>query len=173
MPIPPESPYPGSSNGYIGSSLLEGRTSIDQRPEPIETLSVVTLAVENQAEALEWYRETLGFEVRADAPFEANGGTGRWLTVSPPGNAEVEIALVEPDAGLYDPTTLARIEEMRGSDPMWTFTTSDLDAAIEDLRGKGVEVDDEIRDTPWGRFGTLRDPDGNALQLYEPADPSD
>ena len=40
-----------------------------------------------------------------------------------------------------------------------------LDAAVSELEGK---VDVEVSEHPWGRIGAFRDPDGNALQLYEP-----
>lgn len=144
--------------------------STTQRPVSVESLSVVTLAVEDQAAALDWYVERLGFEIQADAPFEMAGREGRWLTVAPPGNTEVEIALVELDPDLYDGPMIDRLRAMHGTDTMWTFTTPDLDAAVEDLRENGVAVDDDIRETPWGRFAMFHDLDGNALQLYEPAD---
>lgn len=146
--------------------------STAQRPVSVESLAVVTLVVEDQDAALDWYVERLGFTVAADAPFEMAGNEGRWLTVQPPGNDDVEIALVELDDDL-DGEMSGRLEELHGTDPMWTFTTRDLDAAIEDLRDRDVAVDDDVRETPWGRFAMFHDLDGNALQLYEPAEMPD
>lgn len=147
--------------------------STKQRPVPVEKLTIVTLAVEDQQAALDWYEEHLGFDRRADAPFEMDGKEGRWLTMAPPGNEEIEIALVEPDPDLYEGAMLERIQEMHGTDPMWTFTTEDIDAAIADLDDRGVDVDAETMDTPWGRFAMFRDLDGNALQLHESVEMSD
>lgn len=144
--------------------------SIEQQPVSVEKLAVVTLVVADQQEALDWYQDTLGFEVRADAPFEMEGKTGRWLTISPPGNEEIEIALIELDVDLYDAEMIAHLEELHGSDPVWTFTTSDMDAAVADLQEKGVDVDDEIRDMPYGRFTMFRELDGNSLQLHQPVE---
>lgn len=44
----------------------------------------------------------------------------------------------------------------------------ELEAAVEELSGQGVEFSDDISDHPWGRIAPFRDPDGNALQLYTP-----
>jgi predicted enzyme related to lactoylglutathione lyase len=43
-----------------------------------------------------------------------------------------------------------------------------LEAAVGELRESGVEVAGDVSDHPWGRVATLKDPDGNDLQLYEP-----
>jgi predicted enzyme related to lactoylglutathione lyase len=43
-----------------------------------------------------------------------------------------------------------------------------IDSAVDELKAAGVELDgDGISDHPWGRIAAFRDPDGNALQLYE------
>lgn len=49
-------------------------------------------------------------------------------------------------------------------DPLGTYTTGDMGAAVAELKERGVDVDEEIRDTPWGRFAMFRDLDGDALQ---------
>jgi catechol 2,3-dioxygenase-like lactoylglutathione lyase family enzyme len=59
---------------------------------PIAKVSTVFVPVSNQDEALKFYTEKLGFEIRTDAAYEENQ---RWLEVSPPG-AETTIALVPP-----------------------------------------------------------------------------
>lgn len=52
-------------------------------------LTHVTVIVEDADEALEWYTETFGFEVRADEEFDPGV---RWLTVASPA-ADTEIGL--------------------------------------------------------------------------------
>jgi predicted enzyme related to lactoylglutathione lyase len=44
----------------------------------------------------------------------------------------------------------------------------DIEAEVEELKGKGVEFDGEVTDHPWGRIATFHDPDGTELQLYAP-----
>lgn len=65
----------------------------------------------------------------------------------------------------------ARDEETPGGEggAVVAFTPSgQLEDAVEDLRGKGVEFTGEISDHPWGRIAPFKDPDGNDLQLYTP-----
>lgn len=51
---------------------------------------------------------------------------------------------------------------------MVNFTVASLDAMLEQLRRAGVEVDDEIAEHAYGRFGWCRDPEGNRIELWEP-----
>jgi catechol 2,3-dioxygenase-like lactoylglutathione lyase family enzyme len=44
----------------------------------------------------------------------------------------------------------------------------DLDAAIGQLRNKGVSVSDEVTQRPWGRMVAFRLPGGSSINLYEP-----
>lgn len=52
-----------------------------------------------------------------------------------------------------------------GSVRGFVIKTDDLDKEIEELKAKGLEVGDAEK-TPWGRFATVKDPDGNALSLH-------
>lgn len=138
------------------------------QPIAVESLGIVTLVVEDQDAALDWYQDVLGFETVADETFEMEGETGRWLTMAPAGSHDVEIALVAVDDPMYERTHDV-LESRLGTDQMWTFNSPDLDAAVEHLEDSDVDVD-EIREMPWGRFVMLRDIDGNELQLYENAE---
>jgi catechol 2,3-dioxygenase-like lactoylglutathione lyase family enzyme len=62
----------------------------------IQRLSHVTLFVNNQEEAKDFYTNKLGFEVRTDHTME---GGFRWLTVGPKAQPELEIVLMEPKPG--------------------------------------------------------------------------
>jgi catechol 2,3-dioxygenase-like lactoylglutathione lyase family enzyme len=48
------------------------------------------------------------------------------------------------------------------------FRVSDLDAMVSQLRAAGVEVEADPEVYPNGRFASLRDPEGNPLQLWQP-----
>lgn len=49
---------------------------------------------------------------------------------------------------------------------------SDLDATLDELRGKGVRIGDEIHEQPWGRLATVTLPGGGELSIYQPRHPS-
>ena len=49
---------------------------------------------------------------------------------------------------------------------------ADLHALLDQLRQEGVEVDDKVEESEYGRFGWIMDPDGNKIELWEPPDGS-
>jgi predicted enzyme related to lactoylglutathione lyase len=52
---------------------------------------------------------------------------------------------------------------------MINFRVADLDAMAEQLRAAGETVEVDPERYPNGRFAQLRDPEGNGIQLWEPA----
>jgi len=48
------------------------------------------------------------------------------------------------------------------------FRSRDLEAMLAQLRAAGVQVDDEIEDMEFGRFGWAVDPEGNRFELWQP-----
>ncbi|GAB3301974.1 VOC family protein [Epidermidibacterium keratini] len=49
------------------------------------------------------------------------------------------------------------------------FRVRDLDAMVGQLRAAGIEVAEHDQSYPNGRFAELTDPEGNLIQLWEPA----
>jgi glyoxylase I family protein len=49
------------------------------------------------------------------------------------------------------------------------FRVADLDRTVAGLRAQDVEVEVDPTEYPNGRFAQLRDPEGNAVQLWQPA----
>ncbi len=47
-----------------------------------------------------------------------------------------------------------------------------IDATLAELRGKGVEVAQDVTDQGWGLLATIRLPDGSEFPIYEPRHPS-
>ena len=52
---------------------------------------------------------------------------------------------------------------------MVNFRVRDLDGMLAQLRSAGAEVDDRVEEYEYGRFGWASDPEGNRLELWEPA----
>jgi len=58
----------------------------------------------------------------------------------------------------------------RAQHTMINFRVSDLDAMLAQLRAKGADVDEEIQEMDGvGRFGWVTDPEGNRIELWQPA----
>jgi glyoxylase I family protein len=53
---------------------------------------------------------------------------------------------------------------------MINFRVRDLDAMVVQLRGAGISVEPDTQTYPQGRFARLHDPEGNPIELWEPAE---
>ena len=117
--------------------------------------------------SLAFYRDVLGFEVRADV----GGGKMRWITVGPPGGAGTSIVLHPPavDPGITDDERRTVVEMMaKGTYAIITLATPDLDGTFAQLQGGEVEVVQEPTEQPYGvRDFALRDPAGSMVRVQE------
>ena len=116
--------------------------------------------------ALAFYRDTLGFEVRADVGY--NGM--RWITVGPPGQP-TSIVLYPPAAspGVTDDERRTIAEMMaKGTYGSLLLAAPDLDRTFEQLQARGAEIVQEPIDQPYGvRDCAVRDPAGNMVRIQE------
>lgn len=133
----------------------------------IKNLSHVTLYVNQMDEALEFYTEKLGFEVRDDMTLEGF----RWLTVGVPGQPELELALMEPKAGpMIKEEHAAMLRELMAAGVMGTgvFHSTDAKADYERLVAKGVEFMSPPQERPYGIEALFKDCSGNWFSLTQP-----
>ena len=127
------------------------------------------LWVHDQEEALAFYTEKVGMEVRADVTL-AEMGDFRWLTVGPAGQEDVSIVLMAiPGPPVMDPDTAEQVGALMAKGFAGTvfLTTDDCQASYEELRARGVEFTEAPEERPWGIDSGFRDPSGNSLRLTE------
>jgi uncharacterized glyoxalase superfamily protein PhnB len=132
-------------------------------------IATTQLWVHDQDEALSFYTDKLGMEVRADVTLPEMGDF-RWLTVGPVGQPEIAIVLMAiPGAPVMDDATKAQVEELMGKGFAGTvfLTTDDCQAAYEELVARGVEFVEAPEQRPYGIDAGLRDPSGNHLRLTQ------
>jgi uncharacterized glyoxalase superfamily protein PhnB len=125
--------------------------------------------VHDQDEALAFYTEKLGMEVRADVTLPEMGDF-RWLTVGPPGQEDVSIVLMAiPGAPVFEDETVAQIEALmaKGVSGGVFLTTEDCQASYEELAARGVEFTETPQERPYGIDCGFRDPSGNSLRLTQ------
>ena len=130
------------------------------------SISHVHVLVDDPDAALEFYRDTLGLEVRNEV---ANGGF-RWITLTTPDQPEIEIVLSQPQAGRSEEDGEALAAMLaKGELPGILFRTDDLDATFEKVRASGTaEVFQEPASQPWGvRDAAVRDPAGNLVRISQ------
>jgi predicted enzyme related to lactoylglutathione lyase len=127
------------------------------------------LWVHDQDEALAFYTEKVGMEVRSDVTVEELGNF-RWLTVSPPGQEDVAITLMAiPGPPVMDENTAGEVRALmaKGFTGTVFLVTDDCRASYEELKARGVEFTEEPTEYPYGIDSGFRDPSGNALRLTE------
>jgi catechol 2,3-dioxygenase-like lactoylglutathione lyase family enzyme len=127
------------------------------------------LWVHDQDEALAFYTEKVGMELRADVTVPELGNF-RWLTVSPPGQADVSIVLMAiPGPPVMDAETAEQVKTLMGKGFAGTvfLTTDDVQASYEELKGRGVDFVEEPEERPYGIDSAFRDPSGNNFRLTQ------
>ncbi|MFA4928988.1 MAG: VOC family protein [Patulibacter sp.] len=132
------------------------------------TIGSVQLWVHDQDEALAFWTEKVGMEVRVDATLPEMGF--RWLTVSPPEQPEMSIVLMKvPDPPFLDADTKAQLEDVMAKGYAGTIflTTDDCQARFEELSARGVEFTEPPEDRPYGIDSSFRDPSGNSVRLTQ------
>ena len=124
----------------------------------VQRISHITLYVDDQNTALDWYVNKLEMEVVMDTSKVAPGM--RWLTVGPPGNHDIQIVLL-----------LARTEDEReriGKGSALVLRTDDCVAEIDRLQKAGVDILSAPTEVPFGVTATIRDLYGNSLDIVGP-----
>lgn len=131
----------------------------------ITKMSHATIYVKNQQEALEFYRDKLGFEVDTDAMM---GADFRWLTMKIKGQPGFEIILAEPKAGfLLDQESAAQLRALmdKGMLGGGVFETDDIQKTYEELKARGVEFKGPPTTQSWGTATVMKDNSGNWFSL--------
>ena len=127
------------------------------------------LWVHDQDEALAFYTQKLGWEVRVDVTMPEMGNF-RWLTVGPPSQPDFAVVLMAiPGEPVVDDATGEEIRALvaKGFAGTVFLTTDDCRASYEELRGRGVTFTEEPEERPYGIDAGFRDPSGNALRLTQ------
>jgi predicted enzyme related to lactoylglutathione lyase len=127
------------------------------------------LWVHDQDEALAFYTEKLGFEVRSDATLPELGDF-RWLTVSPPNQPDVAIVLMAiPGPPVMDEEVAEQVRSLMATGFAGTIflTTDDCQASYDELKARGVEFTEEPEERPYGIDAGFRDPSGNSFRLTQ------
>jgi uncharacterized glyoxalase superfamily protein PhnB len=151
---------------------LAADAQLERRRPKMATIRVANaqLWVHDQEEALGFWTNKVGFEVRADISMPELGDF-RWLTVGAPGQDDFSIALLAiPGPPVMDDDTRKQVENLmaKGFSGSVFLNTDDVQAAYEELRGRGVEFTEAPSERPYGIDSEFRDPSGNTIRLGKP-----
>lgn len=118
------------------------------KTSPIASVGTTFVTVSSQGEAIRFYCEVLGFELRSDRRY---GEGMRWVEAAPPG-ADTVIALNTPMAP----------DDKPGGDLGFGYHVEDFDAGYAELRDRGVKLEEPVRmPAPVPPMAWFSDPDGN------------
>jgi catechol 2,3-dioxygenase-like lactoylglutathione lyase family enzyme len=125
----------------------------------LKQLTHVQVWVHDQDEALAFYTEKLGMELRED--------------VTVPGQDDVSITLMDiPGPPVFEEETRQKIVDLltRGASGGLFFSTDNAQQAYEELKGRGVEFTQEPTEQPYGIDAGFRDPSGNHFRMAQSRD---
>ena len=133
----------------------------------IQRQSHTTVFVLDQEKAIAFYRDVLGFEVRADFPM---GESLRWVTVSPQGQPDLELILAPIAPGpMFNAETAKAMKELvkQGAFGIGVFETDNCQADYERLKDLGVEFVQAPKEQFYGSEAIAKDNSGNWFSLTE------
>ncbi len=128
-------------------------------------IPIIALRVLDQDRALAFYTDVLGFTPREDMDL----GNMRWLTVSPPGQPELEVLLERVGPPFADEQTAAQIDELvaKGVGGTLFLEVDDCRGTFDRLVTKGVEVIQEPMERFYGIDAAFRDDSGNHVRMTQ------
>ena len=133
----------------------------------IARITHISVYVLDQSRALDFYVKKLGFKEHTDIPMY---GGGRWLTVTPPEQPELEVALMPTmpwgDWNEENAAAMRRLVQA-GMFGFAAFKCKDVRATYEELRARGVEFTMGPTEQPFGIIAVLKDDSGNTFSLSE------
>ena len=124
-------------------------------------IKLTSVMVDDQAKALAFYTDVLGFVTVMDFPV----GEFRWITVAAPGQPDVQLAL-EPNQNPAGKTFQAAL--FAQGIPATAFESTDLEADHARLMAAGVAFTKAPTVMGPVKIAVLSDTVGNLIQLYQP-----
>jgi catechol 2,3-dioxygenase-like lactoylglutathione lyase family enzyme len=134
----------------------------------LKQLTYTQVWVHDQDEALAFYTDKLGMEVREDVTVPEMGNF-RWLSVGVPGQDVAITLMAIPGPPVFDEDTRAQIQALmaKGASGGLFFATDDIHGTYEHLKSRGVEFTQEPTEQPYGVDAGFRDPSGNHFRMTQ------
>jgi catechol 2,3-dioxygenase-like lactoylglutathione lyase family enzyme len=150
------------------SNVAAETNDMKGRAKMLKQLTNVQVWVHDQDEALAFYTEKLGMELREDVTVPEMGNF-RWLTVGVPGQDVAITLMAVPGPPVFDNDTREKITSLmaKGASGGLFFSTDDCRATYEELKGRGVEFSQEPTEQPYGIDAGFRDPSGNSMRVAQ------
>ena len=131
-------------------------------------MSHVSLFVNDQNKAYDFYVNKLGFKVHLDVAMD-NGM--RWLTLNPPEQPDLEVVLMDANSPMYNDEEVSKALKLlleKGVMGAGVMYTPDCRATYEELKSKGVVFKNEPKEQFYGIEAIITDGVGNWFSMTQP-----
>ena len=126
----------------------------------INSIGGVVIMVSDQAQAVKFYAEKMGFDIRLNVPFFG----GKWIEVAPK-DSECTLSVMEPNPNMMSPEEADLAKKNIGTNTgVWLYS-SDIQSTYEELKSKGVDISVPQKQEWGGVMSLVKDLDGNIFTL--------
>ncbi|MCS0788315.1 VOC family protein [Cytobacillus pseudoceanisediminis] len=122
----------------------------------INKIGKITVYVEDQEQAKDFWLNKMGFVLKLE---QAMGPNAAWIEVGPSDDEFTTLVL-------YSKAAMEQQNPSAVAHPSILFSTNDIEAAYDQMKQNGVEVEDMLK-MPFGTMFTFKDQDGNNYLLRE------
>jgi lactoylglutathione lyase len=126
----------------------------------IDSIGGVVIFVSNQARAIEFYTQKLGFDIKGEYPYKNT----KWVQVAPQ-NSTTTISLMEPNTDMMTNEEIEQAKKEIGTMTSLWFYTKNIDDTYKELQEKGVNITEPKKQDWGGIMSQIKDQDNNILTL--------
>ncbi len=126
----------------------------------IDSIGGVVIFVSNQARAIEFYTQKLGFDIKGEYPYKNT----KWVEVAPK-NSTTTISLMEPHSDMMTNEEIEQARKEIGTMTSLWFYTKNIDDTYKEFQQKGVNITEPKKQDWGGIMSQIKDQDNNILTL--------
>ena len=126
----------------------------------IDSIGGVVIFVSNQARAIEFYTQKLGFDIKGEYPYKNT----KWIEVTPK-NSTTTISLMEPHSDMMTNEEIEQAKKEIGTMTSLWFYTKNIDDTYKELQEKGVNITEPKKQDWGGIMSQIKAQDNNILTL--------